>query len=488
MILEKCKEDPVYWCNNFAFTFDPRQEFYQERNLPFFLFDFQEELVEWVDALLETRQDGVIEKSRDVGASYTLLVPIVLHHWLFREFNAKIGSRVESYVDKTDDPDSLFWKIDYNLKRLPKWMLPEGFDFSKHRTYMRLSRPDNENTITGESANENFARAGRSNLVLFDELGFWPFAKSSWESAGESTTTRLAISTPAPTGRSSFFYKLVQSGKAVKFTFHYTKDPRKDDKWVERQRAKKSGEEFERELNISYQGSLENTVYASQFNQCEIRRIQYNPSLPLFISWDFGLDGTAIQWYQWNHSTDHWYLIDTYENSNQDIEYFVPFITGNIISAHYVYSLKDIEKIREHKEWKAATHFGDPDVAKRSYQMGAISTQEILNKHGIYVQTKSWANKTHYDQKQKTLLFLKKLSVDSENNEYFIDCIRNAKYPERSETSQSTSPIKQPIHDWTSHHRSCLEYMADNAPDKLEEESFNWKSVPKLNKYIPNAL
>ena len=35
----------------------------------------------------------------------------------------------------------------------------------------------------------------------------------------------------------------------------------------------------------------------------------------------------------------------------------------------------------------------------------------------------------------------------------------NARYPERSETSQATSVQNKPIHDWTSHARTALEYL-----------------------------
>jgi hypothetical protein len=479
-VLAKCTDDSIFWCNNFAYTFDPRLEFYKVRDIPFVLYPEQEKLVRWTEQLLIKMDDGIVEKSRDTGVSYTILISIILYRWLFHEFNAKIGSRKEELVDRPDDPDSLFWKIDYNLRKLPSWMIPPF-----KRNYMKLTRDDNNNTITGESANESFARGGRNNLTLFDEHAFWPWSKASWESAGESTTTRLSVSTPPPSGRASFFYKLGQSERLPRFTFHYTGDPRKSEEWVEKQRLKKSGEEFERELNISYEGSLENTVYASQFNLCEQGNFPYDASRPLFVSWDFGLDTTALQWYQWDHDKDHWFLIDSYENSQMEVEYYVPLITGTIKSG-YVYDERASQKIKEHEYWKNATHFGDPDVKKRSYQSkGSLSTLEVLESHGITIQSKSWAGKTHYDMKQKTLMFLKKLSIDEKHNEYFSDCIRNARYPERSEISQSTSPIKDPIHDWTSHARSCLEYLADNIPERKEsEEKLNFKDLPKV--YVPN--
>lgn len=459
-VLEKCFTDSVFWCDNFAYTFDPREE---NRNLPFILWDKQIEYVRWVERLLREKQDGLIEKSRDVGVSYTTLIPVVLYQWLFGDFNALIGSRVESKVDKSDDPDALFWKLDYNLRRLPEWMLPEGFDWNKHRTYMRLSRPDNENVITGESSNPNFGRAGRYNLALFDEMGFWQNAKSSWESSGSSSPTRLAISTPPESGKSSYFYKLRQSGRCSLFTFHYKSDPRRDEKWETEQRSKQSNEEFERERNISYSGSTEGRVYATQFNLVPQGKYPYDPRKPLYVSWDFGLDGVAIQWYQWDITIDKWYKIDSYFNTNQDIQFYVPLVTGQIISDRtYNYTDDDLEKIRVHRGWQNATHFGDPDVKKRSL-LDKQSTRGLLAKFGIHVQCKEWAGRTHYDMRQKALLFMKKLSVD-ETDDFFLESMMQSRYPERNENSQATTPIQNPVHDIYSHHRSCFEYMADNVP------------------------
>tara|TARA_R110000868_G_scaffold410842_1_gene700431 strand:- start:305 stop:589 length:285 start_codon:yes stop_codon:yes gene_type:complete len=47
----------------------------------------------------------------------------------------------------------------------------------------------------------------------------------------------------------------------------------------------------------------------------------------------------------------------------------------------------------------------------------------------------------------------------NENCLDFASSIANARYPERSETSQATSVQSSPIHDWTSHARTALEYL-----------------------------
>jgi hypothetical protein len=52
-------------------------------------------------------------------------------------------------------------------------MLPQGFDWKKHLTYMSLSNPVNGNVISGESSNPNFSRGSRRTAVLLDEFAFW---------------------------------------------------------------------------------------------------------------------------------------------------------------------------------------------------------------------------------------------------------------------------------------------------------------------------
>ncbi len=63
-----------------------------------------------------------MEKSRAEGVSWMMLM-FALRDWLFEPMS-KLGL-VSSTLDKADNPkdsDSLFWKIDWQLTKLPKWM------------------------------------------------------------------------------------------------------------------------------------------------------------------------------------------------------------------------------------------------------------------------------------------------------------------------------------------------------------------------------
>jgi hypothetical protein len=450
MVLKKCQEDNVFFIDTFCWTFDPRLV---DPEIPFILYPKQEDFIRRLDDLYNRSLAGekvnlVVEKPRAVGATFTLMAWI-LHKYLFSNFTARLGSRKEDYVDKAGEPDTLYYKLDYMLERIPMWLKGEHT-----RSYMMMANRANDNQISGESANPNFSRAGRKSCLVFDELAFWGWARSSWESSGETTNFRIALSTPPEDGKDSFFYKLAtgQAGKVEKFEFDWKDVPTRDENWLKQARETKSEEEFNREVMKSYEGTKIGRIYAVSLAFAEIRRVEYDPNLPLFVAWDFGLDQTPIIWLQKNMKTGKVYVIDTYYNSNLDIDFYVPFVTGVITSGVFTYDDYEMEIINRHREWRRdMTHFGDPDVKKRSYHVHnsagePLTTAAILKQHGIIVQSKPWAGREQIELIEKTRLLFRRLVID-DRQEYFISAIRSAKFPDR-EGSQSTSENNKPIHDW----------------------------------------
>lgn len=456
-ILERCKEDTNFFFENFVWGYDPRQD---DASIPFFPYPRQAELIAELDGLLKNPMDTFIDKPRDMGVT-TIIMNLILKHWIFDEgFNAKVGSRKEEYVDRGGSTDTLFHKIDYTMRFLPKWMIPAGTE----RTYMTLRNTNNSNTITGESANPSFARGGRQRMVFFDEIGFWPNAQSSWESAGDVTNFRLAVTTPPPEGQASFAYKLRsgKSGKLKLIELDYSDVPWKTAEWLEKEKERRSTEELEREILKSYSGTSKDKVYMVDWNSfVVVTPFEYRPDLPLFVSWDFGLDAYAMIWWQKDYSTNRVYLLDSYTNTNKPTDFYIPFVTGIIKSGGYDYTQKELEKIRKHSEWrKDITHFGDPDVKKRNRDT-LSSTKELLMSHGIYVQTAS-SGKEHFDLKQKAVMLMRRLYVNPDGNEELITAMLSSRYPEPS--LNSTSELNKPVHDGSSHFRTSFEYFADNEP------------------------
>lgn len=239
MTLQTKNEEAFLWYQkhplafiNDLYTFDPRPG---KGKLPFHLYKFQ---IDYAIELIYCIQNGeeiFVEKSRDMGASWVTLA-VILWCWIFLpNFQALIGSRKEDLVDN-GLVDSLFGKFDYMLKYL-SFDLTFDPSSDKVRTYMKLVNPLNGNSISGESANPNFGRQGRYSVSMLDEIAFWPQQQSSWEGVGESTRTRIAITTPSE--YPSFAKTLRNSGLIPVKTLHWKDHPDKDQKWYEEQKKEK---------------------------------------------------------------------------------------------------------------------------------------------------------------------------------------------------------------------------------------------------------
>jgi hypothetical protein len=159
------KHNPVQFINDWLFTYDPRKT---PSTIPFILWPKQEEYILWLKERYEKKEDGLVEKSRDAGATF-LGMAFAVWLWIFWQGSkTSFGSRKEQLVDKIGDMDSIFEKGRMMLRNLPKELLPAGYNEQKHATYMKFINPENGASITGESG-DNIGRGGRSGLYFKDE-------------------------------------------------------------------------------------------------------------------------------------------------------------------------------------------------------------------------------------------------------------------------------------------------------------------------------
>lgn len=193
-IIEACRRDPVFWINNFCWTFDPRRDDFQE--LPFVLYPFQEWFIKQAFDRIENQEHFGVEKSRDMGASW-MFAMLFQWCWMFKPgWNFLMGSYHEDFVDKIGDISSLFEKLRFNLRMQPEWLAPQGFDFKKHSNYMRLINPENTNSIRGSVINANFGRGGRYRAIFMDEMAFAKYQDLAWQSSSFSCRCVIVSSTP----------------------------------------------------------------------------------------------------------------------------------------------------------------------------------------------------------------------------------------------------------------------------------------------------
>lgn len=478
----QCSQDPVLFFNSMLYTFDPKREPY---HWPFKLFEFQEErIVNNLIKAIENGYDIFFDKTREMGVSYTVL-GVLLWYWKYRDAsNFLLGSRKEDFVDnvgkKSEDENSnkeasLFGKLDYMIDRMPTIVKPKGFIPKAHRTSMNLQNPENGNNMSGESSNPNFSRGGRQKAILLDEFAFWDNDDAAWGSTADTTNCRIVITTPGirPNTKAKRL-RFGTDGEKIEIVElpHYL-DPRKTTQWLTEQRERRSKEDFAREIMIDWEGSIKGIVYPEARNRV-IGSYPYVPDWPLFVSWDFGLDGTAIQWWQYNMDNGKMRIIDAFTRVDMPIQWFYPMFPApgaeqgaNPIDSMFQYTPTELDAIDRVKDFKKAVHYGDPDASKRSMTSRTLtSVREELAKVDIYVQTNSKAN-TFYERREKTKLMLQKGIEVNETPDIvgmfgWLDSIDQARYPKREATSQATTAIALPIHDWTSHHRTSTEYLAVN--------------------------
>lgn len=216
--------DVAGWINQFAVTYDPRL-LPGDAYLPFHLFPIQSDLITWLQQREANQENGLIEKSRDSGATY-LCCAYALHAWLYRKgFSAGFGSRKLDLVDTLGDPDSIFEKIRILLRNLPDWMKPAGFVEKRHSLHCRLVNPENGSTITGEGG-DDIGRGGRKTVYFVDEFAFVEHAALIDASLSQTTRCRIDISTPNGTGNA--FHQKRFSGNVPVFRIHWKDDPRKN--------------------------------------------------------------------------------------------------------------------------------------------------------------------------------------------------------------------------------------------------------------------
>lgn len=222
LALACCSKDIVGWFNDWVWTYDPRLNV---STIPMILFPRQAEFLLWLEERERLKEDGIGEKSRDMGFTW-LCAGFLVHHWLFRQgFKAGIGSRKQKLVDELGDPDSIFEKIRIILRNLPGWMLPVGFNWKIHDNFCKLINPLNGSTITGEAGDE-IGRGGRNSVYFVDEAAFLPRAELVDRALSANTNVRVWISTP--NGNGNLFARKRFSGNVAVFTMHWKDDPRKN--------------------------------------------------------------------------------------------------------------------------------------------------------------------------------------------------------------------------------------------------------------------
>ena len=243
--------------NDWGYTIDPRL-IEKGRNpiMAFSLFPKQRELIAWMLGCWIDSKPGVVVKSRDVGASWVAMA-LLATLCIFRTgFAAGVGSAVEIKIDRTGDPDTLFYKIRSFLEHLP----PEfcaGYSEDKCSADKRVSFPATGSSITGE-AGDQAGRGGRKSIFVVDESAHFEHPKIIDKNLSRNTNCRIDIS--SVNGRDNSFYTRAHNPAIRRFNFTTKDDPRITPELFEKMRQEMDPVTFAQEVLCDWNASLQGAV------------------------------------------------------------------------------------------------------------------------------------------------------------------------------------------------------------------------------------
>lgn len=240
--------------------------------IPFLMFRRQYDLLAFFGACLDAGANGLIEKARDMGATWTG-ISMSVHLFLFVKGSVVgWGSRKEDLVDKIGSMSSIFEKIRWQLRNVPRIFWPEGFT-EDHMAFMKVYSESNETSIVGETGND-IGRGARTTIYFKDESAHYVQAESI--EAALSDTARVQIDISSVNGLNNVFHRKREAGldwqpgkKAIPgrtnvMVLDWQDHPDKTQEWYDR-REKEATDNgllhvFRQEVDRDYAASIEGVV------------------------------------------------------------------------------------------------------------------------------------------------------------------------------------------------------------------------------------
>lgn len=253
----------VDWC----WTYDPRlPAIGLPAYLPWIPWPRQIEFIEWFYNVYLNQKRGLVEKSRDAGATW-LFCLVFLREWRWENgFAGGIGSRKLTLVEDRDNPKAVFTKLRALIERLPVWWYPKGWEKRLHDKSANLINIENDSNIAGEGG-DDIGRGDRRSVYLIDEAAFLEHPMMADSALSQTTNSQFDLSTP--NGMNHFGQKR-HSGRVEVFTFHWKQDERKDQAWYNHEKATLDPVVLAQEVDIDYHASVEGVFIPPKYVQAAV--------------------------------------------------------------------------------------------------------------------------------------------------------------------------------------------------------------------------
>jgi hypothetical protein len=389
VLKEMCKQNILFYVNTFCYTY--RTDLSGKGKNPyvnFCSFPFQDDLLTWMVWSYKQRKPGIIEKSRDVGATWIF---VFFKNWLTL-FHP--GVTTMSMSQNKEDVDnrtgkSIFEKFRINMRMHPEW-LRGGWVEHNNATdkQMAIKIPETSSEILGDVAKGDAGRSGRGSVVFYDEFAHILEAPSIIEAGSALSGCKFYISTPK--GDNNEFARMANTSGVNKKSIYWNLHPLRNKAWEKNKRDEPeiTDEVFAQEFEISYNKSTIGRVYnafesglagnsESWVHVQEDDYFDYDPNYPVYTAMDFGRDMTYIGFFQIKPVHHLWVS----SSAKRCIIFFDEYAESNKTAY-------EIRKYINEKNYLYETHIGD---------MRTVIAKDSLGRGwGYYLTEDPLSVKTHY--------------------------------------------------------------------------------------------
>ncbi len=243
---EYYRDKPHEFIEHWCVTYDPRNAGTDvPTTMPFIMFQRQHELIDFLLACLRAEQHGLVEKTRDMGATWVCCA-FSVWLWLYWDGSAVgWGSLKAADVDELGVATSVFEKMRIIIRNLPPAFHPIGFDATRHMPHLRIMNPQTGAVIQGASG-DNIGRGGRSLAYFKDESAHYERPEKIEAALGDNTRVQIDIS--SVNGVGNVFHRFRESGTDWKggdavpgtnvFVMDWRDHPHKTQAWYDAREAK----------------------------------------------------------------------------------------------------------------------------------------------------------------------------------------------------------------------------------------------------------
>ena len=249
----RCKEDPVYFANNYVKIVSLDEGLTQ-----FHPYHFQEKLIN----NFHENRFNICKMPRQTGKS-TTVVSYLLHYAVFND-SVNIGI----LANKAATARELLSRLQTAYENLPKWMQQGIISWNKGSLEL-----ENGSKILAASTSASAVRGMSFNILFLDEFAFVPnhvadsFFASVYPTITSGKNTKVII-VSTPHGMNHFYrmWHDAEKGKNeyVPTDVHWSEVPGRDLKWKETTIANTSEQQFKVEFECEFLGSVDTLIAPSK--------------------------------------------------------------------------------------------------------------------------------------------------------------------------------------------------------------------------------